>query len=227
MPQTMTRRRRWSCTEISPTGTPRVTSARGLWDLGKRVVAVLLAVVLFAAIGVARLGGTPAVADTSGCASLRKAANLAILRWSVQLLESSGTSISGRIAAAGDVTLDGVSVDPAAGRVELPDDRRGRQLHRRDDDPRRNRERWRAIRGHEQRHRDSAGQRRAHERRATVFVRLRVRVAQGAERLARQPFPDAGSDGVSRLRRAHADRHRDRPERVHGRRRAARRRPGS
>ena len=29
--------------------------------------------------------------------------------------ESAGTSITGRIAAAGDVTLDGLSVNPAAG----------------------------------------------------------------------------------------------------------------
>ena len=83
---------------------------------GKGVVAARLAVVLFAAIGVVRLGGTPAAADTSGCASLGQAANFAVFSdGAFNSSESSGTSISGRIAAAGDVTLDGVSVNPAAG----------------------------------------------------------------------------------------------------------------
>jgi choice-of-anchor A domain-containing protein len=84
--------------------------------LGNRVVAALLAVVLFAAIGVARLGGVPAAADTSACASLGQAANFAVFSdGAFNSSESSGTSITGRIAAAGDVTLDGVSVNPAAG----------------------------------------------------------------------------------------------------------------
>ena len=56
------------------------------------------------------------MADTSGCASLGQAANFAVFSdGAFNASEPSGTSISGRIAAAGDVTLDGVSVNPAAG----------------------------------------------------------------------------------------------------------------
>ena len=83
---------------------------------GNRVVAALLGVVLFAAFGVVRLGGAAAVANTSGCASLGQAANFAVFsHGAFNASESSGTSVTGRIAASGDVTLDGVSVNPATG----------------------------------------------------------------------------------------------------------------
>jgi choice-of-anchor A domain-containing protein len=83
---------------------------------GNRVVAALLAVVLFAAIGVVRLGDAPAAADTSGCASLGQAANFAVFSdGAFDSSEFSGTSITGRVAAAGDVTLDGDFITPANG----------------------------------------------------------------------------------------------------------------
>ena len=72
--------------------------------------------VLSATIGIARLDGAPAAAGASDCASLGQAANFAVFSdGAFNASESSGTSITGRVAAAGDVTLDGVSVNPAAG----------------------------------------------------------------------------------------------------------------
>lgn len=83
--------------------------------LGNRVVLVTLAVAVCTAIGVAGVGADPS-AGQSGCASFGQAANFAVFSdGAFNASESSGTSISGRIAAAGDVTLDGVSVGPAAG----------------------------------------------------------------------------------------------------------------
>jgi choice-of-anchor A domain-containing protein len=55
---------------------------------------------------------TPAAAS-SGCASLGAAADFGV--FSNGAFNSSGTSINGRIAAAGDVALDAISVNPAAG----------------------------------------------------------------------------------------------------------------
>ena len=79
-----------------------------------RAVVAALAVLL-AAIGVARLSAGPA-AGASDCASFGEAANFAVFSdGAFNASESSGTSITGRIAAAGDVTLDGDSVNPAAG----------------------------------------------------------------------------------------------------------------
>jgi hypothetical protein len=50
------------------------------------------------------------------CASLGNAASfVAFSDGAFNSSESSGTSITGRIAAASDVTLDGVTVNPAAG----------------------------------------------------------------------------------------------------------------
>ena len=52
----------------------------------------------------------------AGCASLGNAASfVAFSHGAFNSSESAGTSITGRIAAAGDVTLDGLSVNPAAG----------------------------------------------------------------------------------------------------------------
>jgi choice-of-anchor A domain-containing protein len=83
--------------------------------VGNGVVVAALAAVLFAAVGLARLDAAPAAA-ASDCASLGQAANFAVLsNGAFNESESSGSSINGRIAAAGDVTLDGVSVNPAAG----------------------------------------------------------------------------------------------------------------
>ena len=84
--------------------------------LGNRVVAGFLTVVACAAIGAVRLGGTSTAAGASDCASLGQAANFAVFsEGDFNASESSGTSVTGRIAAGGDVTLDGVSINPAAG----------------------------------------------------------------------------------------------------------------
>ena len=81
---------------------------------GNRVALGTLAIAACAAIGVAGLRADPS-AGQSGCASFGQAANFAVFsHGAFNASESSGTSISGRIAAAGDVTLDGVSVGPAA-----------------------------------------------------------------------------------------------------------------
>ncbi|HTT29981.1 MAG TPA: choice-of-anchor A family protein [Solirubrobacteraceae bacterium] len=83
--------------------------------LGNRVALVILALAVCAAIGVAGLRADPS-AGQSGCASLGQAADFAVFSdGAFNASESSGTSISGRIAAAGDVTLDGASVGPASG----------------------------------------------------------------------------------------------------------------
>ena len=66
-------------------------------------------------IGVGRPSAAPA-AGASDCASLGQAANFAVFSdGAFNSSQPSGTSITGQIAAAGDVTLDGVSVSPAAG----------------------------------------------------------------------------------------------------------------
>ena len=55
-------------------------------------------------------------AGDPGCASLGNAAAFVVFSdGAFNSSQASGTSISGRIAAAGDVTLDGISVSPAAG----------------------------------------------------------------------------------------------------------------
>ncbi len=83
--------------------------------LGNRVAFWLLAAAVLAVIGIVRVGAAPA-AGASDCASLGQAANFAVFSdGAFNSSESSGESITGRIAAAGDVTLDGVSVNPAAG----------------------------------------------------------------------------------------------------------------
>jgi choice-of-anchor A domain-containing protein len=79
------------------------------------VIVASLAVLLLAALGVVRLGAAPAAA-ASACASLGQAANFAVFSdGAFDASQSAGTSINGRIGAAGDVTLDGVSVNPASG----------------------------------------------------------------------------------------------------------------
>jgi len=79
------------------------------------VAAGIVAIIATAAIGTAGLRADPSTAQ-SGCASLGQAANFAVFSdGAFNASESSGTSITGRIAAAGDVTLDGVSVGPASG----------------------------------------------------------------------------------------------------------------
>jgi choice-of-anchor A domain-containing protein len=84
--------------------------------LGNRVIAGFLAVVVCAGVGIIRLGGAPAAAGASACATLGQAANFAVFSdGDFNASESSGTSVTGRIAAAGNVTLDGVSINPAAG----------------------------------------------------------------------------------------------------------------
>jgi choice-of-anchor A domain-containing protein len=58
----------------------------------------------------------PARAAVDQCASLGQAAGFAVFSGGdFNATQPSGTSITGRIAAAGDVTLDGVSVNPASG----------------------------------------------------------------------------------------------------------------
>jgi choice-of-anchor A domain-containing protein len=73
---------------------------------------LIAACVAVASLSVLGAPATPAAAS-SGCASLGAAADFGV--FSNGAFNSSGTSISGRIAAAGDVALDAVSVNPAAG----------------------------------------------------------------------------------------------------------------
>jgi choice-of-anchor A domain-containing protein len=81
---------------------------------GSRVAYALLAGCL-ATVAVFASRPAPAPA-ASQCASLGAAANFGVFsNGSFNSSGSSGTSITGRIAAAGDVTLDGVFVGPAAG----------------------------------------------------------------------------------------------------------------
>ncbi len=80
---------------------------------GSRVVVVLAVCLAAGAIWAARATPAPAASD---CASLGAAANFAVFSGGAfNSSGSSGTSVMGRIAAAGDVTLDGISVRPAAG----------------------------------------------------------------------------------------------------------------
>jgi choice-of-anchor A domain-containing protein len=82
---------------------------------GSRVAQILLAVCL-AGPGLSALRGTPVAGAAPDCASFEQAANFAVFsNGAFDSSASAGTSIAGRIAAAGDVTLDGVSVGPAAG----------------------------------------------------------------------------------------------------------------
>jgi choice-of-anchor A domain-containing protein len=83
---------------------------------GSRVRYVLLVACAIAA-GLSALGAASAPA-ASECASLGAAADFAVFsNGAFYSAGSSGSSITGRIAAAGDVTLDGVFVGPAAGDV--------------------------------------------------------------------------------------------------------------
>ena len=81
------------------------------------VLRVALACIVVAAVAVGlAIGRAPRAAAASDCASLGEAANFAVFSdGAFNASQSSGTSITGRIAAAGDVTLDGVFVGPAAG----------------------------------------------------------------------------------------------------------------
>jgi choice-of-anchor A domain-containing protein len=82
---------------------------------GNRVVHLLLAACV-AILGLSALRGSSTAGAASDCASFGAAANFAVFSdGAFNSSGSSGTSISGRIAAAGDVTLDGVSVGPASG----------------------------------------------------------------------------------------------------------------
>ena len=83
----------------------------GRRTLGWVAAAVLLTASPAPAVGAARHGGVPA--RPADCADLGQAGNFAV--FSDGDFMSLGTSISGRIAAAGDVTLDGVSVGPPPG----------------------------------------------------------------------------------------------------------------
>jgi choice-of-anchor A domain-containing protein len=80
---------------------------------------VACACALVAGLGVLPARALPrpvARAAQTECASLGQAANFAVFSGGAfDSSQPSGTSISGRIAAAGNVTLDGVSVNPAAG----------------------------------------------------------------------------------------------------------------
>ena len=82
---------------------------------GNRVGYLLLAACI-AGLGLSALPSGSAAGASSDCASFGAAANFAVFSdGAFNSSVSSGTSISGRIAAAGDVTLDGVSVGPASG----------------------------------------------------------------------------------------------------------------
>ena len=84
--------------------------------VGNRVVVALIAVASATAIAVATPVHAAPARGASDCASLGQAANFAVFsNGAFNASEPSGTSDTGRIAAAGDVTLDGVSINPAAG----------------------------------------------------------------------------------------------------------------
>jgi choice-of-anchor A domain-containing protein len=84
--------------------------------VGNRVAFALVAAIIVALIGAGALRAASPAAGQIGCASLGQAANFAVFSdGAFNSSQPSGTSITGRIAAAGDVTLDGVAVNPAAG----------------------------------------------------------------------------------------------------------------
>ncbi len=102
-------------TENPASDSKGVNIAPVLSGVGNRVTVGLLAAVVSAGIGVGRLSAASA-AGASDCASLGQAANFAVFSdGAFNSSQPAGTSITGRVAAAGDVTLDGVSVNPAAG----------------------------------------------------------------------------------------------------------------
>jgi choice-of-anchor A domain-containing protein len=84
-----------------------------------RLVSGLAAILVAAgAAAAASSSARPAatVAHDAACASLGDAANFAVFSdGAFDASDSSGTTITGRIGAAGDVTLDGVTVGPASG----------------------------------------------------------------------------------------------------------------
>ena len=78
------------------------------------LVAVAVMAVLAAVVGIGSSSARPSNARVKSCASLGEAANfVAFTNGDFNASTAGGTSINGRIAAARDVTLDGVSVGPA------------------------------------------------------------------------------------------------------------------
>ena len=83
---------------------------------GNRVATVLFVAVCLAAGGFWVARDARAARTPSDCASLGSAADFAVFSdGAFHSTGSGGTSITGRIAAAGDIKLDGISVGPAAG----------------------------------------------------------------------------------------------------------------
>ncbi len=181
--------------------------------LGNRVALALLALASAAAIGVAApVRAAPAAAGASDCASLGQAANFAVFsNGAFNASQPSGTSVTGRIAAAGDVTLDGVSVSPPAGE-STPTIVAGATSRPGEPPGAEGRERRRELRRHERRRSQLHRQRRASTRRATVLVRHRVHLVEAAERIARRPHADSRGDREPQpvFARARVDRHRGR-----------------
>ena len=90
---------------------PTVRRARLVSGIG---VIVLVGCLVVIATSLARREA--ARAGEAGCADLGNAADFVVFSdGAFNSSQASGTSINGRIAAAGDVTLDGISVSPAAG----------------------------------------------------------------------------------------------------------------
>ena len=79
------------------------------------LVAVAVMAVLAAVVGIGSSSARPSNARVKSCASLGEAANfVAFTNGEFNASTGGGTSVNGRIAAAHDVTLDGVSVGPAS-----------------------------------------------------------------------------------------------------------------
>ena len=81
---------------------------------GASLVAVAVMAVLAGVVGIGSSSARQSNARVKSCASLGEAANfVAFTNEDFNATTGGGTSINGRIAAARDVTLDGVSVGPA------------------------------------------------------------------------------------------------------------------
>ena len=83
------------------------------------LVALAVMAVLAAVVGIGSSSARPSNARVKSCASLGEAANfVAFTNGEFNASTGGGTSVNGRIAAAHDVTLDGISVGPASGHAK-------------------------------------------------------------------------------------------------------------
>ena len=192
---------------------------------GASLVAVAVMAVLAGVVGIGSSSARQSNARVKSCASLGEAANfVAFTNEDFNATTGGGTSINGRIAAARDVTLDGVSVGPAVAHAKPreagPTVIAGRDFIAGQDRSRGHAQRRRPVRRHRQRRRNLQGQRRHGACRSAVRLRVRVPVADLPEHRVGHAPPDIGRDGGPgpEFEGAAADGQGPRPERVPGHR---------